>query len=263
MREVCAAAVNARCRRPCASRCSGSWGRHATLASRDSLWLTRAVPVGAHPGSPPACPQRLACCACCACCASTQVETYRRRHNLTDAARHAAHSCGKADGCRWAQLDSTAWICERSGWVALGADCCPASPPGVAQNATDRLARASGCAARAVRLGRLHAVRCHKASVASPLRPMRRAHSRPWRPPPRSFVHVCDANCAFRELDPSAEGYVCQVSGRWAAARSAAARLPAFVLRAALAGCRAPAMPLLPAPRQETPRLLPCSRSLT
>lgn len=32
--------------------------------------------------------------------------------------------------------------------------------------------------------------------------------------PPCSFVHVCDANCTFRELDPTAEGYVCQVSGR-------------------------------------------------
>lgn len=32
--------------------------------------------------------------------------------------------------------------------------------------------------------------------------------------PSRSFVHVCDANCTFRELDRTAEGYVCQVSGR-------------------------------------------------
>ncbi|KAL4423998.1 hypothetical protein ABPG75_001299 [Micractinium tetrahymenae] len=76
---------------------------------------------------------------------ASKVDAYRRQHNLTDAAHHAAHRCGKAGGCRWAQLDSTAWICERSGQV---------------------------------------------------------------------FVHVCDANCTFRELDPSAEGFVCQVSGR-------------------------------------------------
>ncbi|KAL4421845.1 hypothetical protein ABPG77_001327 [Micractinium sp. CCAP 211/92] len=74
---------------------------------------------------------------------ASKVEAYRRQHSLTDAAGHAAHRCGKAGGCRWAQLDSTAWICERSG-----------------------------------------------------------------------FVHVCDANCTFRELDHTAEGYVCQVSGR-------------------------------------------------
>ncbi|PSC73457.1 F-box SKIP31 isoform X2 [Micractinium conductrix] len=78
---------------------------------------------------------------------ASKVDAFRRQRNLTDAAHHASHSCagkhGSACACSWVQLDSSAWICERSG-----------------------------------------------------------------------FVHVCDANCAFREYDPQSEMQLCKISGR-------------------------------------------------
>ena len=75
-----------------------------------------------------------------------QVDAFRRQRGLLDAGKHACHSCqAQQGGCSWAQLEASAWICERSG-----------------------------------------------------------------------FVHVCGAECAFRELDPSSDLQVCTISGRWA-----------------------------------------------
>ena len=54
-----------------------------------------------------------------------QVDAFRRQRGLLDAGKHACHSCqAQQGGCSWAQLEASAWICERSGFVHVcGAKC--------------------------------------------------------------------------------------------------------------------------------------------
>mgnify|MGYP001810366008 CR=1 FL=1 len=42
-----------------------------------------------------------------------------------------------------------------------------------------------------------------------------------WHGFTRRVMHVCNADCVYRELDPSSGLHVCAISGRWAAAANA------------------------------------------